>query len=896
MRRLRVLLLLLLPIGAGAQGRMEDGRHWGLSTVNPYGNRFEIDYISPAVHRWYGLRHLPETYMHPWYESDTRYAVQGYERYVNNLLEGSDFYDTFGTHLGRGWMVYNWSQDQPLPRGSRIDKDTGGNAYQRFFGRLVVAGDRREGGNYRLMIGDQIYTFFTPLTFYKPRFNGVRMDYANDLLMATLLASRPSAPDGEDRTDVTQLLAGHAQLQLGEYSKLGFTYVNAHNAQTELEFNESNPLRGTLSTQQNRTLDKLWVRVRDDSPGKGDAAAVLADYEIVIEDREGNVYRGREIDLLPKVKGGGNEGGRLVARDTEHIVLEYDLSRFRFGDITSADITRATFELSVANDYRIEIASNLQTDGERFNPEIIFLPVRRAPGNVQDNSNTGFIQVDYGLPTANELLGTNVELTGWNGLSVRGEAVLNRRFFSYPNSVEKTHYQYDLDGAASYLQAEWDAYPWAVFFEGFHIEDEYTTNYWLVDKEGRIRYKDPVPQIMEFVDDDDDFNALPEWQRPDLERSAGNIVRSRSWNDIAWPGFDENGDFINDHNQNGNSFPDYEEPFLRFRSDRPEYLFGLDMNHNGTIDRFENDDLPDYPYRGDHSGYNAHIKSSIGPGFSLTLGRQDMHLISGDGRTEAWYGLMAWRHRFSGGSALRVFAHGASVRDDIIDDLWMWFQPMGSPGRMRETLDQLPLKDAWKGVFYADLDQRFGPDIRMLHRFKWEDVRQRADATTDLFGFPARQRSGFMGTISKAEWSVPVGLAVFEPRWKSEYRRDRPFTTRLDKAESIEETLFLLWTQPLFAESAGVSYFPRYGRQLFDSQLQIGLERSWFWMMSGAREEIAEDFTSWTLLTQLTNRVAYQGYQLVTRLGMQVERQNFAERPTERASMLFLSINAGLGE
>jgi hypothetical protein len=118
----------------------------------------------------------------------------------------------------------------------------------------------------------------------------------------------------------------------------------------------------------------------------------------------------------------------------------------------------------------------------------------------------------------------------------------------------------------------------------------------------------------------------------------------------------------------------------------------------------------------------------------------------------------------------------------------------------------------------------------------------------------------------------------------------------LDKAESIEETLFLLWTQPLFAESAGVSYFPRYGRQLFDSQLQIGLERSWFWMMSGAREEIAEDFTSWTLLTQLTNRVAYQGYQLVTRLGMQVERQNFAERPTERASMLFLSINAGLGE
>ena len=892
----RILLLLLLPICAAAQGRLEDPRRWGLATVNPHGNPFEIDYASPVVHRWYGLRHLPETYMQPWYESDTRYAVHYYERYVNNLLEGSDFYDTFGTHLGRGWMVYNWSQEQPLPRGSRIDKDTGGNAYQRFFGRLVVAGDRREGGNYRLMIGDQIYTFFTPLTLYKPRFNGVRMDYSNDVLMATLLGSRPSAPDGQERTDVTQMLAGHAEIQLGDYSKLGLSYVNAHNAQTELEFNEGNPLRGTLSTQQNRTLDKLWVRVRDDSPGQGDAAAVLADYEIVIEDREGNVYRGREVDLLPKIKGGGNEGGRLVARDAESIVLEYDLSRFRYEDITSADITRATFELSVANDYRIEVASNLQTDGERFNPEIIFLPVRRARGNVQDNSNTGFIKVDYGLPTANELLGTNWEVNGWHGLSIRGEAVLNRRFFSYPNSVEKTHQRFHLDGTASYVQADWDAYPWAVFFEGFNIEDEYTTRHWLVDKEGRIRYKDPIPQIVEFVDDDDDFNALPEWQRPDLERRAGNIVRSRSWNDIVWPGFDENGDFINDHNQNGNAFPDYEEPFLRFRSDRPEYLFGLDMNYNGTIDRFENDDLPDYPYKADHRGYNAHVKTNIGPSFSLTLGRQDMRLISGDGRTQAWYGLLGWRYRFQGGSALRVFVHGASVQDNIADDLWLWFQPLGSPGRMRETLDQLPFKDTWKGVLYADLNHRFGPDIRLSHRFKWEDVHQRVDETTDLFGFPARQRSGFMGAISRAEWSVPVGLAVFEPRWKSEYRRDRPFTTRSDKAESLEETLFLLWTQPLFAESVGVSYFPRYGRQLFDSQLQIGLERSWFWMLDGAREEIAEDFSSWTLLTQLTNRVAYQGYQLVTRLGVQVERQHFAERPTERASMLFLSVNAGLGD
>jgi hypothetical protein len=46
---------------------------------------------------------------------------------------------------------------------------------------------------------------------------------------------------------------------------------------------------------------------------------------------------------------------------------------------------------------------------------------------------------------------------------------------------------------------------------------------------------------------------------------------------------------------------------------------------------------------------------------------------------------------------------------------------------------------------------------------------------------------------------------------------------------------------------------------------------------------------------QLTNRVAYQGYELVTRLGLQLARQSFATSPTESSSLFFLTINAGLG-
>ena len=57
---------------------------------------------------------------------------------------------------------------------------------------------------------------------------------------------------------------------------------------------------------------------------------------------------------------------------------------------------------------------------------------------------------------------------------------------------------------------------------------------------------------------------------------------------------------------------------------------------------------------------------------------------------------------------------------------------------------------------------------------------------------------------------------------------------------------------------------------------------------------MAEDFTGRTLVVQLTNRVGYLGYQLVTRVGAQWLWRDFAHSEDLRSSMLFMSINAGL--
>ena len=69
--------------------------------------------------------------------------------------------------------------------------------------------------------------------------------------------------------------------------------------------------------------------------------------------------------------------------------------------------------------------------------------------------------------------------------------------------------------------------------------------------------------------------------------------------------------------------------------------------------------------------------------------------------------------RSVGGTRLRFFEHAALVRDDIPNDLVQWFQPIDARGRMQELPDELPARDTWKNVLYADWDQRLGPGIRL---------------------------------------------------------------------------------------------------------------------------------------------------------------------------------------
>jgi hypothetical protein len=881
-----LFLALLLAQAAWPQDRMHT---WYLSgpTQSSVSPRFEMDYVSPQLHKWYAPPHLLESYVQPWYAVDTRYSQEVYRRYVDKLLEGEEWTDSFGRPLGRGWLVYTWNQTQPQRNGSLIRKQaasaTGTSAYSAFFQNLVIAADENRGNTFRLMVGDNIETRFTPLTFYKPAFNGVRLDYSSDRYLGSAILSRPSRPNQATLTNSTHLMGGHTVFQLGDLARLGLTYVNAHNAQTQRRFSFGSPLKGSLTTSQLRPLQKLWVRVRDDSPEDNAGGPAVYRYDIVLQDTSGRELRGSQIGFFPRVEGGRLQDGALVVEGTESLVLEYDLAALNYQGLQSPGLQAASIELALANDYRLEMASDLQTSGDRLDPEVIFLSARRAQGKVEDDSNSRLLRLEYGLPTASEILGLDWDLVNWHGLSTQGEVALNRRYRKYPGPRE-AHLRQAVDQAhAAYLQTAYQRYPWLLWGEAFSIAADYSTQYWLVQGSGEIKYKAPIPEVYEFVEDDDDHNAIPEWVRPFQATS----------NERAFPAYDENGDFIYDHNQNTNLFPDYEEPFLRFRADRPEFLFGLDLNHNNWIDRFENDELPDYPYKPDHRGYNVYVRGNAGPNFSGTLGYQRLKLMAGDGRARSLYTLWAWTRSLARGGRLRVYEFGEWVQDHIPDDVQQWVQPVGALGRMQDFRDPLPARNTWKNTLYLDADQRLGKGLRLFHRAKWELLSQR-DPAALVRRREGRPFSGFLGVINKAEWTLPLGLGALEPRFKSEFRQDRPFSTRFPRATSLEEIALLLWTQPLMAERTRVNYFARYGRQLFSTELETGLELSRFWMLEGRREEIAQDYTSWALVLQVVNRTAYLGYKLVSRVGLQWRQRHFEDGDKQKNNLLFVNMTAGL--
>ena len=867
-----VLLLAVVlagPLVAQDYGaRLGTVQRGGRVSFEPSGPGVLFDALDPAIRKWYVPQELYAEYQWRQWEY-ANYAREPYQRYVSASLAGDFHYDMYGNLLTRGWLLYDWRQVNPQSFGSSL---TTSGHFASWFNSVVVASDHKGQYHYAITIGKEIRTTLTPMTFSKPLFNGMQWDFASDKHLFTLLLSRVSNPLSSDRTptDNTNLLGGRMVIQLGDFVRLGGTLVNAHHAYTKAEAFTENLLTGNLLGVQNTASPTvIEVLIRDDSPEDGVGGGALFASDMIIRDLDGNETRASEIGFRAAIEGGLQRRGFLAADGNEVIRLRFDLSDQTYAGPDPGRIERVELELVVANDYRIELGSDLQLD---VNDKTVYLPIAQAPGNVRDGSNQRVLTFEYGLPTANQIAGLTLELTDLAGLEGYFELNVNHRYRQYPNPLLRQHRTVNSQAQAWLLNVSKVAYPYFAYFEAFDVSPQYTTSMIVVGETGRIDYGNDL-QRYEFVDDNDDQDRRPDWRR-------------EGWNlgdDEVFPGWDENNDFISDFNQNDseispNRIPDYEEPFLRLYADRPEFLYGVDMNHNGWIDRFENDEEADLPYRRDRQGYNAYAGAYVTPDLRVTLGHLRSAQISDDRRNRATYLLLTGDRELHRWGRLRLYQDVRRVRDTIRDDLLQWLQPPDTRGDLYPVADVLPAENTWISTTWVGWNSAPVPGLQLTNKLKWQRYGQ-LDDRRHLALRQIRRTAGFFGLINKAAFQVQWGNVALVPAWKSEYRRQTPVPAQDPMRRELSELLMLLVRFPLLRRS----------------HLEMGLEYQIFSQLrdpppSGSEPSYRERVAA----VQLTNLTDYLGYRLTTTLGFEVGRRGYEATEDHTHTRGFMTVYAGV--
>jgi len=782
------------------------------------------------------------------------------------LLEGDRFFDTFGNYVGQGWQIYDWIEIGPQRQGSSIVTST---RFSRWFNSVVISAAHHGQFHTALAIGDQIRTTLTPLTFYKPHFNGIQWDFSSDKYAVTFLGSRLNAPLTRNIDNTTRLLSARGVAQVGDFAKLGMTWVNVHSASTELGL-EDNSLKGVLTGPQNLgNVEQVVIRITDDSPETVDSGALLFVDQVLLD---GEVHP----EIVPLVRGGVQREGILEVSGTDAIELIYDIRNdFRhIGELELyADARKLEFELVVANDYRIEVKSNL-TKNELG--EEIFLPVTRARDEITDGSNQRFVRFAYGLPTGNELIGVDLEIIDLGGLEVRGEYVMNRQYRRFPNqNYRKLPVVREL-AEASYLTASYTRYPWFAYGEAYSIDPDYSTTAFISNPAGVIDYDNETRHLFEFVDDNDDQDRYADWFRI-YQSTGGEVSGVTGGRDLeVFPGLDENNDFISDFNQNRNAKPDYAEPFLRYTVDAPEFLFGMDMNNNTVIDRFEDDTQADYPYPRDYRGYNVYGGLRLTEEMQLTVGWLEERQLGSARQNRTQYALLTAEWDYPG-LRLAAFEHVKWVKDDIPEDRLRWDDAISN---MIEFEDPLEFRDTFVNTTYLMAEYVRIRDLKVTGKLKYERLAQQGDEADD----PGLRNRSFFGLITKADYTLSVSDQLsFWPRWKSVFERELPTRRSESKVRQLSETLFF---------TGRYAFLPA-------MWLDFGLERSYFANLEDRPEEpppgYEDDFSSWVAALLLVNTSDYLGYRLTLNAGVQLERQELEEE-TRTESMFFLRLYAAISQ
>ncbi len=271
----------------------------------------------------------------------------------------------------------------------------------------------------------------------------------------------------------------------------------------------------------------------------------------------------------------------------------------------------AEFNVNVANDYCIDIIAPLYNRFQTRNPGFYDQPFStaftggwsveqyderhcaKAPGNVTDASNQQWVRVRYNRLTGMDVYGMNMAME-WRGLSLRAEYNVSTTKWSYP---------------VSYILSGGDR----------HNE---TSRAWFVNGEKQFGTMSAGFELFNYPQEYMQYNT-GNW----------NFIEDNDDNDL-YPGTDSLMGMDADYDRNIDTTWDG-QPFLDYFYD--SVAVGDDFNHNGSIDRRENDSTIDLPYDRDSSGQHYFVKYRPRESTIATIGHYDIRQEYFEGRNFTRY-------------------------------------------------------------------------------------------------------------------------------------------------------------------------------------------------------------------------------------------------------------------
>jgi hypothetical protein len=849
---------------------------------------------------------LPTTswaqFIHASGRSEEEYANYASELYKNYSQEVQTlkWYDDFGNYLVEGLNVFRLSQTRPgLMAADRTVVKT--KYYTNYFNNLVIFQDTYKGFASSLIVGDAIRTKFTSLTMDLARFNGIRWDGATRKNKFTILGSRVSNPVGMPIDDIISgavsierpqrwprfLFGGHWKTEVGDILKLGGTYINLSQIKSALESKERNFFKGDVTEAQ---PEIVFLRFTDDSPESDYGAMIFGPPKATLTYETDGARETMELEAMPD---------RPVSYPLE--VNGRESFEFAYSVPVELKVTSVHFEAMVANDFRISASHAYTPDPLQPDTLITFFKVvKRAAGDVHDQSNKQVVRINYSLDTGMSIYGIDFQANLF-GLEINGEYLINARHSKYPLLPGN---RYTKKSSAWYLHAKRRKGPFTLGGEIFRIDPNYDTSLDLYSYESL-----PYPwnyQTTDYdtagvhdwlVDDNDDNDRYPDgWWQWD---GADSLSYSENFREILdldnprpdagiFPGLDENNDGIPDDDQNTNGLADYNEFFMMYYRDPPRFDWGDDWNNNGIIDNRENDRDPDYIYDRDLKGNHLFVSLKAYREMTFTLGAVRQEQIAAAGHNSINYGKMEYSLNFPRYGKVQLFHVTKRVKDDIHDPYYQFKGEALTAAVTQEDweykVDDLTTQNSFVHTTYVGTQLLAIPGLKVENNLKSELNRMRR--TT----FQEKATIDYWGGVHKIDYTLkPVPKLTISPQLK--YRWEWGQEERV--GEETETWVHQYWVMPILRVDYELT--PR-------TVLRAGLQGDPFFLedkvfMHRSRNKLnpSESQNARIFKVMMTNASDYFGYKVYFNAGFEIQRISYLEAEEESAdySRLFVRILAG---